>query len=101
MFSGGFPDGGGVNVKSLTFHDPKSTSLLNFEQPIVDFLSLASSPHVTGIIMTLFPSHSYLLFPSLIVDAQRLFAVVILTETELIVHDLQSQKWVWLINPDR
>ena len=48
VFSGGFPDGTSIGVKSLTFYNSKNTKLLNFESSIVDFICLQSTPFITG-----------------------------------------------------
>ena len=48
VFSGGFPESDGVGPKTLTIQSSRSSHLLSFTEPILEFICLPSSPFVTG-----------------------------------------------------
>lgn len=74
--SGGYPEESHSCPKTITIRHGKSLSLLSTNSTIVDFLSLPSSPFAT--------------------DPQKPLALVILTKDELVVHDLQTEKYVYM-----
>ena len=90
IFSGGYPEGDGFGKRSITIHNSRTTNLLSFTDSIINFLCLPSTPFITGHIVYLF---IYLFHISIYtIDIQQMNSLVVLTENDLIVHDLQSQR---------
>lgn len=52
MFSGGLPTDKAGRTHSITVLNGKSTTVLEMEHAVVDFVTLCESPHTAGVLFT-------------------------------------------------
>ncbi len=95
LCSGGFPEQSSEAPRTLTIIQGKSISMISSNSTIIDFLSLPSSPYLSGkyygLLLAILPvilddddgivTH---------VDCQKPVALVILAKNEMIIHDLTT-----------
>lgn len=81
IFSGGYGD---KSDNSITLQTTQNISLKSFEQPIIQFLCLPSTPFVTGQYISQYTMSVYY------IDCQKTFALAVLTQSELVMFDLQT-----------
>ncbi|XP_052741109.1 syntaxin-binding protein 5 isoform X2 [Bicyclus anynana] len=79
MFSGGLPTDKAGRTHSVTVLNGKSTTVLEMEHAVVDFVTLCESPHAA--------------------DYQEPYAIVVLLQNDLVVIDLQSPGYPCFENP--
>ncbi|XP_045769511.1 syntaxin-binding protein 5 isoform X1 [Maniola jurtina] len=79
IFSGGLPSDKAGRSHSITVLNGKSTTVLEMEHAVVDFVTLCESPHAA--------------------DYQEPYAIVVLLQNDLVVIDLQSAGYPCFENP--
>ncbi|CAK1541946.1 unnamed protein product [Leptosia nina] len=79
IFSGGLPTDKAGRTHSITVLNGKSTTVLEMEHSVVDFVTLCESPHAA--------------------DYQEPYAIVVLLQNDLVVIDLQSPGYPCFENP--
>ncbi|CAH0720277.1 unnamed protein product, partial [Brenthis ino] len=79
MFSGGLPTDKAGRTHSITVLNGKSTTVLEMEHSVVDFVTLCESPHAA--------------------DYQEPYAIVVLLQNDLVVIDLLSPGYPCFENP--
>ncbi|CAG4928694.1 unnamed protein product [Colias eurytheme] len=79
IFSGGLPTDKAGRTHSVTVLNGKSTTVLEMEHSVVDFVTLCESPHAA--------------------DYQEPYAIVVLLQNDLVVIDLQSPGYPCFENP--
>ncbi|KAG6460221.1 hypothetical protein O3G_MSEX011851 [Manduca sexta] len=79
MFSGGLPTDKAGRTHSITVLNGKSTTVLEMEHSVVDFVTLCESPHTA--------------------DYQEPYAIVVLLQNDLVVIDLLSPGYPCFENP--
>ncbi|XP_049872687.1 syntaxin-binding protein 5 isoform X2 [Pectinophora gossypiella] len=79
MFSGGLPTDKAGRTHSITVLNGKSTTVLEMEHAVVDFVTLCESPHTA--------------------DYQEPYAIVVLLQNDLVVIDLLSPGYPCFENP--
>ncbi|XP_061713963.1 syntaxin-binding protein 5 isoform X4 [Cydia pomonella] len=79
IFSGGLPTDKAGRTHSITVLNGKSTTVLEMEHSVVDFVTLCESPHTA--------------------DYQEPYAIVVLLQNDLVVIDLQTPGYPCFENP--
>ncbi|XP_045532237.1 syntaxin-binding protein 5 isoform X7 [Pieris brassicae] len=79
IFSGGLPTDKAGRTHSITVLNGKSTTVLEMEHSVVDFVTLCESPHAA--------------------EYQEPYAIVVLLQNDLVVIDLQSPGYPCFENP--
>ncbi|KAH9645762.1 hypothetical protein HF086_002689 [Spodoptera exigua] len=79
IFSGGLPTDKAGRTHSITVLNGKSTTVLEMEHSVVDFVTLCETPHTA--------------------DYQEPYAIVVLLQNDLVVIDLQSPGYPCFENP--
>ncbi|KAL0879849.1 hypothetical protein ABMA27_002384 [Loxostege sticticalis] len=79
IFSGGLPTDKAGRTHSITVLNGKSTTVLEMEHTVVDFVTLCETPHTA--------------------DYQEPYAIVVLLQNDLVVIDLQSPGYPCFENP--
>ncbi|CAH2210281.1 jg3092 [Pararge aegeria aegeria] len=79
IFSGGLPSDKAGRTHSITVLNGKSTTVLEMEHSVVDFVTLCESPHAA--------------------DYQEPYAIVVLLQNDLVVIDLLSPGYPCFENP--
>ncbi|XP_041979757.1 syntaxin-binding protein 5 isoform X2 [Aricia agestis] len=79
IFSGGLPTDKAGRTHSVTVLNGKSTTVLEMEHSVVDFVTLCESPHAA--------------------DYQEPYAIVVLLQNDLVVIDLQTPGYPCFENP--
>lgn len=79
IFSGGMPYDQSGRTPSITVVHSKTTTVLEMEHPVIDFITLCESPYTS--------------------DLQEPYAIVVLLQNDLVVMDLQTAGFPCLENP--
>ncbi|ERL87147.1 hypothetical protein D910_04547 [Dendroctonus ponderosae] len=79
IFSGGMPYDQACRTPSITVVHNKTTTVLEMEHNVIDFVTLCESPYIS--------------------DMQEPFAIIALLQNDLVVVDLQTPGYPWIENP--
>lgn len=99
IFSGGMPYDQASRTPSLTVVYSKTTTVLEMEHNVVDFITLCESPYASGRINVIIKS-LHILFEFIYVsEEQEPYAIIALLQNDLVIMDLTTAGFPCLDNP--